>query len=126
MIGSLIIVLLGVAMFLEILLPDASRNPNIRLSSYISVGAILIIPPFFVLLGSYLQRRNGKPWLVAIPIIAGLSNLFYVVINIGFTFLFIPDKLGQFEVLAYTAALIGTLVVSVLNTATGNKLGRKP
>lgn len=120
--GAVIALLLGIAMFLQILIPDVSRVPNIRLSDYISLASLLIGPPLFLLLGSYIQLRHRRLWAVILLVVAGLFDLIFVGFNMGFTFMFVPDKLGQIEVLADVIVLISTLVLAIGNTTINRRI----
>jgi hypothetical protein len=113
--GAIVSVMLGIAMFLQILIPDASQEGSTKFFDYVPLAALLVVPPLFLLVASYIQLSQNKIWGIVVLLIAGLCSLVFVGLNMSFTFLYAGDKLGQFEVLADIIIVVTTLAVAVVN-----------
>jgi hypothetical protein len=120
--GAVITLFLGIAMFLQIYVPDASRDPKVKFSGYIPLAALFIGPSLFVLVGSYVQLRHQKLWAMILLFVGGLWNLFFVAFFVGFTFLYAQDRTGQIEVVADLVVVISTLGLALGNIVMMNKV----
>lgn len=116
MAGGIATGLLGVFICLRIVIKDASLQPTVKVSDYLVVFLMLVVPGVVVFMGSYIQAIHRKLWAISLVFVGGVFTLFLIVLNAGLNYAFIQDRLGQHAILMDFLAVTFTLAVALINS----------
>jgi hypothetical protein len=113
--GGILTALLGLLICLHIVIKQESVPVAAKLSDYVIMFLVLGTPGVLVVISTYLQVIRHKPWAVALVFIAGVVNLFFVVLNAGLAYAFVQDVWGQRAVFANLVVVLVTLGTAFSN-----------